>query len=251
MNLLRTALLIATLSLFPAGWAEEESTDDLVKRLRGSAGTEKGTDGTGQIRGLTTRGLTTRGLTTRSIPATPAPKTETRSLLFSTRGIPKAVQVAAEEDKVQLEKTTAKKSSGAGDLAVAAGEEAIELKYDVDPESKVTRDNILFRKGSAEFADEASFNVVAELATALKDPSLAGLKYVIEGHASSEGSASANQMLSQKRAERIVSVLGSLGVSGERLLPVGFGETQARFPANSEEFLLKQDRRVLIFRLDQ
>lgn len=232
----------------PAAFTQE-SKEELVKRLRGSAGQES--ESTGQP-ATGTSGLTTRGFTTRSlVPNTPvAPKKETRSLLLSTRGIPKAVQVAAEEDKVSLTKTTATESSSAGDNAVSAGEDAIELNYDVDPTSKVARDNILFRKGSAEFADEASFRVVAELADALKDSSLAQLKFVIEGHASAEGSAVANQSLSQQRAERIVSVLGSLGVSEDRLLPVGFGETQARFPAHSEEFLLKQDRRVLIFRLE-
>lgn len=219
----------------------QDSTAELIERLRGQAGKEAAAPG----------GLTTRGLTTRSISAGAAPKSETRSLYFSTRGIPAAVQIAADEDTVQLTKTTAKKSESAGDHAVKAGDEAIEVKYAVDPESKVTKDNILFRKGSAEFADEASFQVVAQLAEALRDASLAKLKYVIEGHASAEGGAAANQELSQRRAERIVSVLSSLGVSPGNLLPLGFGETQSRFPAHSEEFLLKQDRRVLIFRLDQ
>lgn len=247
--LLLPTLLVAALTLGPA--FAQETTEELVKRLRGSAGSTEPESGDGKMKGISTRGLNTRSLSTRSISAPTAPQKQTRSLYFSTRGIPKAVQHAAEEDTVSLKTTKAKKSSGAGDHAVAAGEDAVELKYDVDPKSKVARDNILFRKGSADFANEASFQVVAELATALKDPSLAKLMYVIEGHASSEGSASANQALSQRRAERIVSVLGSLGVSQDRLLPVGFGETQARFPAHSEEFLLKQDRRVLIFRLDK
>lgn len=229
----------------------QETTEELVKRLRGSAGAKENTPATsGGMRGISTRGLQTRGISTRSIAPAAQPKAETRSVYFSTRGIPKSVQVAAEEDKVKLEKTTAKASSGAGDNAVAAGEEAVEVKYDVDPDSKVTKDNILFRKGSADFADDASFQVVSQLAAALKDSSLAKLKYVIEGHASAEGSASANQNLSQRRAEKIVSVLGSLGVSKDRLLPVGFGETQARFPSHSSEDLLRQDRRVLIFRLN-
>lgn len=217
----------------------QDSTEELIERLRGQSGKTESD----------TTGFQTRGLSTRSISA-PETTSETRSLYFSTRGLPKSIQIAAEEDTVEVKKTTAKASTGPGDYSVAAGQEAIEVKYSVDPESKVTKDNILFQKGSAEFADEGSFRVVAQLAQALKDPSLAKLKYVIEGHASSEGSAYANQALSQRRAERIVSVLGSLGVNSSRLLPLGFGETQARFPAHSEEFMLKQDRRVLIFRLD-
>lgn len=234
---------IATAALLAFGFAvrAQESTEDLVKRLRGQAG---------QTSEAPATGFKTRSLTTRSIAPAASTKKETRSLYFSTRGIPKAVQAAAEEDKVKVQVTTAKKSTSAGDYSVAAGESAYEVKYDVDPESKVTRDNILFKKGTSDFADDTSVEVVVQLAKALKDPSLAKLKYVIEGHASAEGSAFANQVLSQERAEKIVSVLGSLGVDSGRLLPIGFGETQARFPADSSEALLRQDRRVLIFRLD-
>lgn len=239
---LTAAAFLSLGAFFPAlQVVAQDSTEELIKKLRGQAGSAEGGENSG---------FQTRGLATRSFQPTPAAKSETRSLYFSTRGLPAAIQIAAEEDTVEVTKTTAKKSDGAGDHSVAAGEEAIEVKYSVDPESKVARDNILFKKGSAEFADEASFQVVAQLGEALRDPSLASLKYVIEGHASAEGSAYANQALSQRRAERIVSVLSSLGVNSSRLLPLGFGETQARFPAHSEEFLLKQDRRVLIFRLD-
>jgi outer membrane protein OmpA-like peptidoglycan-associated protein len=115
----------------------------------------------------------------------------------------------------------------------------------------VARDNILFKKGSAEFADDASVDVVVTLAEALKHPELKGLHFVIEGHASAEGDAGSNQYLSQLRAEEIVNVLTKLGVDGTCLVPVGFGESQARFPDSSPDSLLKQDRRVLIFRLNQ
>ena len=214
----------------------QESTEELIKTLRGQAGQ-------GSASGFKTRSLSAQ-------PVAPATKKETRSLYFSTRGIPKAVKAAAEEDKVDVKVTTAKKSTGAGEHSVSAGEQAYEVKYDVDPESMVTKDNILFRKGSSDFADDASVQVVVQLAQALKHPSLSGLKYVIEGHASAEGNAYSNQLLSQQRAEKIVSVLSSLGVDSNRLLPIGFGETQARFSDDSQEGLLKQDRRVVIFRLD-
>ncbi|MDF1658318.1 MAG: OmpA family protein [Verrucomicrobiales bacterium] len=231
------SLIALVLVLFSGPGSAQDSTEELIKKLRGQAGKEKADEG-----------FKTRGLVTRSISQ--APTSETRSLYFSARGLPAAIQIAADEDTVKLTKTTAKKSESAGDHSVKAGDEAIEVQYSVDPESKVTKDNILFRRGSAEFADEGSFQVVSQLAEALRDPSLAELNYVIEGHASAEGSAYANQVLSQQRAERIVNVLSSLGVNVARLLPLGFGETQARFPAHSEEFMLKQDRRVLIFRLD-
>jgi outer membrane protein OmpA-like peptidoglycan-associated protein len=220
----------AFLSLLPLA-AQDESGDDLVKKLKGRAGQPEA--------GKASGGMTTRGMKTRSIgggSTAPAAASETRSLTM--RGVPKAVSAAAEEDKVDIKPT-------------AAGGDEVELSYKVDPESKVARDNILFRKGSAEFADDASVEVVVTLAEALKHPDLKGLQFVIEGHASTEGDANANQSLSQLRAEQIVSVLTSLGVADHCLIPVGFGETQARFPETSPDALLKQDRRVLIFRLDR
>jgi outer membrane protein OmpA-like peptidoglycan-associated protein len=219
----------AFLSLLPLA-AQDESGDDLVKKLKGQAGQpEAGKAG----------GMVTRGMKTRSIGGgTTAPATTSETRKLTMRGIPKAVSAAAEEDKVEIKPT-------------ATGGNEVELSYKVDPESKVARDNILFRKGSAEFADDASVEVVVTLAEALKHPELQGLQFVIEGHASAEGDAHANQNLSQLRAEQIVSVLTSLGVSANCLIPVGFGETQARFPETSPDALLKQDRRVLIFRLDR
>lgn len=227
MKTLAILSLGAVFSLIPLG-AQDESGEDLVRKLKGQAGQPAPAAG----------GLTTRGLKTRSIgggtPA-PAPATETRSILLS-RGIPKSVTAAAEEDKVAV------KPAGGGN---------VELVYEVDPTSKVARDNIFFKKGSAEFADDHSVNVVVTLAEALKHPELQGLQFVIEGHASAEGDAGNNQWLSQLRAEEIVNVLTKLGVDGHRLVPVGFGESQARFADGSPEALLKQDRRVLIFRLNQ
>lgn len=225
-SLLAASLLIALMPLA----AQDESGDDLVKKLKGQAGKKA----SGGASGLATRGMKTRSFSSGA--AAPATTSETRSLTM--RGVPKAVSAAAEEDKVAIK-------------PAATGGNEVELSYKVDPESKVARDNILFRKGSAEFADDASVEVVVTLAEALKHPELQGLQFVIEGHASAEGDDYANQNLSQLRAEQIVSVLTSLGVEGNCLIPVGFGETQARFPETSPDALLKQDRRVLIFRLDR
>lgn len=228
-----SCLLALLLSLPPLA-AQDESGDDLVRKLKGRAGQPEA----GKTAPAAPNGLATRGIKTRSIggaSTAPAATSETRSLTM--RGIPKAVSAAAEEDKVALKP------------AATSGE--VELSYKVDPESKVARDNILFRKGSADFADDASVEVVVTLADALKHPELKGLQFVIEGHASAEGDAWSNQNLSQLRAERIVQVLTQLGVDGSHLIPVGFDESQARFPDTSPDALLKQDRRVLIFRLDQ
>jgi outer membrane protein OmpA-like peptidoglycan-associated protein len=58
-------------------------------------------------------------------------------------------------------------------------------------------------------------------------PSLINENFVIEGHASSEGDYGSNLLLSQERAERIARDLVYYGVSPDRLMPVGYGETEA------------------------
>jgi len=223
----------------------DESKEELIRKLKGQA------DKKAQANpGVTTRGAT-RGATRGVSPGSTAPqvKTEERTVTFSSRGIPVAIQAAAAEETVKLSEGTTQKFEGGG-ASSAAPDDAVEVSYTVDPESRVSRDNILFRRGSDEFADVASLQVVRDLGEAMSDPSLRELKFVIEGHASADGSASANQALSQRRAERIVRELGSQGVTSDRLLPVGFGESKARFPAASPENLLRQDRRVIIYRLE-
>jgi len=233
------AIAISVIMGAPGSAVAQESTEELIERLKGGAGKAGGGAG------IRTRGIAPRGGAAAGGSA--EVKSEKRSVVFATRGIPASIQVAAEEDKLSVTQAAA----GTGSYAPAAGETAVEVSYAVDSDSMVSRDNIFFKRGSDEFADEASFVVVQQLAEALKSPALAGLHYVVEGHASAEGSARVNQELSQRRAERIVDVLATLGADRGRLVPIGFGASQARFPANSEEFLRRQDRRVIIFRLDR
>lgn len=74
-------------------------------------------------------------------------------------------------------------------------------------------------------------------------------RFVIEGHASAEGSYDSNMVLSQQRAEHIVRAIVRRGVSPYRVLPVGYGESEARHPADAPEALRSRDRRVVVFRM--
>jgi outer membrane protein OmpA-like peptidoglycan-associated protein len=84
---------------------------------------------------------------------------------------------------------------------------------------------------------------------ALSDPSLANESFVIEGHASAEGDYNDNLALSQTRAERIVREIVTCGISTFRLLPVGYGENEAAYSADSRENLRAPGRRVSVYRL--
>ena len=128
-------------------------------------------------------------------------------------------------------------------------ETSVVVSYPVNEKSMITSDDILFQQGSTQFADPFSYEIVAALADAMKEmPD--EVRFAIEGHASAEGSYEANMMLSQQRAERIVREMVRSGVSPNRLLPVGYGESEARKPAEAAENLRQQDRRVVVFRMN-
>ncbi|MEM7601664.1 MAG: OmpA family protein [Verrucomicrobiota bacterium] len=123
------------------------------------------------------------------------------------------------------------------------------LSYRVDTNSQLATSSVRFRKGSTELADQASFQYLQNLASALQDPSLVSNRFVVEGHASADGSDYANLLLSQRRANAIFDFLMSHGVAPDRLLAVGHGESQARFRSGDPEYLLAQDRQVVVFKL--
>lgn len=127
--------------------------------------------------------------------------------------------------------------------------EAYAVSYSVDPDSAISRDDILFRQGFTDFADAYSYDLVIDVAEALNVPELANETFVIEGHASAEGDYGQNLLLSQDRAERISRELVRHGVSPERLMPVGYGETEAAHPADARESQRSLDRRVMVFRM--
>ena len=124
------------------------------------------------------------------------------------------------------------------------------VSYPVVTSSIVTTHDILFREDSTEFADGHSYDMVLALTEAMLGSELAGARFAIEGHASAEGTSVDNQLLSQLRAEAIVRELVRGGVAPDRLIPVGYGESESHHPADAAENLLRQDRRVVVSRID-
>jgi len=122
------------------------------------------------------------------------------------------------------------------------------VSYPVDENSMISSEDILFLQGSTQFSDPYSYEVVGVMAAAMKDLPEED-RFVIEGHASAEGSYESNMVLSQQRAEYIVREIVRKGVSPYRLLPVGYGESEARHREDAAEALRGQDRRVVVFRM--
>jgi len=72
-----------------------------------------------------------------------------------------------------------------------------------------------------------------------------GTKAVIEGHTDTQGSASYNKTLSQKRADAVAKILtGQMGVSPSRVTAIGYGEARPIADESTKEGLLA-NRRVV------
>jgi len=141
-------------------------------------------------------------------------------------------------------------SGGGHASSGSAGGFPATLSYRVDSSSQLATDSVKFRRGSTELADHHSYRYLLNLSAALKSSELEGMHFVVEGHASAEGSERFNLTLSQRRANAIYDFLVGEGVSPDRLLAVGHGISQARFAAGDPEHLRAQDRQVIVFRLD-
>ena len=78
----------------------------------------------------------------------------------------------------------------------------------------------------------------------MKDPRLAGQKFIIEGHTDGIGNDAYNKALSERRAETVrKELIAQHGADASRLEAVGFGKTQLLDKANAES---RVNRRVKV-----
>jgi len=85
------------------------------------------------------------------------------------------------------------------------------------------KSTLLFVVNSAVISDESNAKL-KELTDLLSTYS--NVNVIIEGHASSDGSMSYNQKLSEKRANSVKDALVGMGVDASRLETIGYGETK-------------------------
>ena len=89
---------------------------------------------------------------------------------------------------------------------------------------KITFDSgLMFALNSSDL-NQATKNNLSDLVETLKK--YEDTDILIEGHTDSSGSESYNQTLSEKRANSVSGYLMTLGVSGQRLTTIGYGENQ-------------------------
>lgn len=85
---------------------------------------------------------------------------------------------------------------------------------------------LVFDSGSAQLAPRAIpfLEVLAESLT--ESPESAASAVEVHGHTDDTGAADVNQTLSERRAESVASVLRANGVTGDRIVVKGFGESE-------------------------
>ena len=92
--------------------------------------------------------------------------------------------------------------------------------------------NVTFEAGSSDLTNAGAV-VVDNVARLLEQSP--GVRIEVHGHTDSDGDESANQVLSQQRAQAVVAALAQRGIDSSRLTAVGFGEAQPIAPNITEE----------------
>lgn len=108
--------------------------------------------------------------------------------------------------------------------AVKPGEffEEAELLIEYDPGTTFSFTNLQFEPAKADLKS-ASYVHLKNLVEVMKRKK--DFKIQIAGHTDSDGEESANQLLSQKRAESVRNYLISQGIEANRIVAKGFGES--------------------------
>ena len=99
---------------------------------------------------------------------------------------------------------------------------------------------MMFRKNSYELSESHRRQLSDFQSIFLKYPDT---RLVIEGHTDDSGEGTINMNLSQKRADAVLAELLRMGTPTDRMTVRGFGETQSRYP-NDSETNRQRNRRV-------
>jgi outer membrane protein OmpA-like peptidoglycan-associated protein len=99
---------------------------------------------------------------------------------------------------------------------------------------------LLYSTGSATLTSPSRYNIekLSRILNRYNDTNI-----VIEGHTDTIGGEAANQMLSERRAESVASLLRTYGVAGNRMSTVGYGQTRP-VATNETEYGRRLNRRV-------
>ena len=99
--------------------------------------------------------------------------------------------------------------------------------------------NITFETASAEITQEG-FAIVDGIAAMLGEAPDTPVE--VHGHTDSDGDSTVNERLSQERAQAVVNALVARGIDPERLVAIGFGESDPIEPNITAEGRAKNRR---------
>ena len=103
--------------------------------------------------------------------------------------------------------------------------------------------SISFKFDSAALTSDGKV-LVGNLGRVLKDPRLAGQKFIIEGHTDGKGNDAYNKALSERRAETVrKELIAQYGADASRVEAIGYGKSQLLDKANAESWV---NRRVKV-----
>ena len=126
------------------------------------------------------------------------------------------------------------------DLSVAAPGEAVDAGICQTLLREALTDNtILFDSGKSTISEDSFGLLDGLIYTARRCPDS---RIQIAGHTDSDGDDATNQLLSERRADAVVSYLSDAGLSLDRLEPKGFGETMPVADNNTAEGKAKNRR---------
>ncbi len=110
--------------------------------------------------------------------------------------------------------------------------------------SSIVLDNIQFNRGTSDFADAKSIQVLDQLVAFLKENE--SMKIRLEGHTDNAGDPVLNKDLSMKRASKIRGYLTINGIEFERIRVAGWGGTKPVADNSSDEGREKNRRVELL-----
>lgn len=95
------------------------------------------------------------------------------------------------------------------------------IKKELTEKMKIAAKNIFFKTGSYELLPK-SYPALDEIVGILKEQK--DLKLLVEGHTDGDGTNTANQVLSERRAKAVVDFIIGKGIDSGRLNSIGYGE---------------------------
>jgi OOP family OmpA-OmpF porin len=121
--------------------------------------------------------------------------------------------------------------------------DASSLSSEIEKSGHVAVYGISFDTGKATIQPDSE-KVLSQIVTLLKQSP--DLKLLIEGHTDNQGTAAANQVLSEKRAQAVVAWLTAHGIAAGRLAAKGLGQTKPVVDNGSEDGRAKNRRVELV-----